>query len=446
MRIEGRGARLTASLAYRPTAIFYAREREANDVANNLQAFGRLEAVERFFFVEAAGNITQNFISPFAVQPANLAISTPNRIESRTVSLSPYLRGDLGRTLEYELRNRNTWTKTNNNSLGDVRMLEWTGRLSRPVRLFGWALDYSDVEIHHEDFTGVPDEESRLYRGILYLQPDPVWRLSASVGHEENNFILQETQRYTMRGAGISWRPGPRTSASFDYESRYFGPSRVARFDHRTRQTAWSLAYSRSASNFQEEVLRLAPGNTAALLNAIFAARIPDPVERAAAVQEFLQVTGTPSFLANPLSFYTQRIFIREGVDGSFGILGARNSITFTAFYSDNSRLAGTSSVVTPDTFLLTNRFNQRGFGARADHKLTPFTTVGANATRINSRQSEPVALDTRNDNFAITLTHAASPKTTMFAGLSATRFHADDPGAADDDANAIFVGLNHRF
>jgi uncharacterized protein (PEP-CTERM system associated) len=446
IRIDGRGARLTASLAYRPSAIFYARESDGNDIANNLQAFGRLEAIERFFFVEAAGNIAQNFISPFAAQPTDLAVSTPNRIESRTVSLSPYVAGEIARTLAYELRNGNTWTSTNDASLGDIHSIQWTGRVSRPVRVFGWALDYSDTEIRHEDFAGRPDEESRLYRGIVYFQPTPEWRLSASAGREENNFILQEEQRYSMRGGGISWRPGPRTSASFDYERRYFGPSRIARFDHRTRLTAWNLAYSRSASNFQEEVLRLPPGNTAALLDAIFTARISDPVERAAAVQQFLQSTGTPAFLATPLSFYTQRIFVREAVDASFGIVGVRNSITFTAFYAENTGLTGTASTVAPDTFLLADRFNQRGFGARADHRLTAFTSLGAQATRVYSRQHEPLPLDTRNDNFAVTLNHTVSPRTTTFAGVSATRFQSGESGTSDQDANSVFVGLNHRF
>ncbi len=447
IRIEGRSPRLTARLNYRPTALIYARHSEANDIANNLDAFGRLEAVEKHFFIDATGNITQNFISPFAARPAELATSTPNRFETRTFSLSPYFRGELGNSLEYELRNRNIWTSTDDETLGDVHGLQWSGRIARRVRLFGWALEYYDTEIRHEAFTGRPDQESRLYRGRLFYQPDINWRFSAIAGREKNNFVLQETQEHTIRGAGVSWRPSSRTTADFEYESRYFGPSRLARFSHRTRLTAWSLAYSRSASSFQEELLRLPPGNTTTLLDAIFTARIPDPVERAGAVQQFLQGTGTPTSLASSLAFYTQQIFVREGVDVSFAILGVRNSIAFTAFQAESTRLSSAdTTAVVPDAFLLANRISQRGFGVRADHKLTPFTTVGANATRTFSRQEEPVGPDTRNDNFALTLNHTVSPKTTTFAGVSATRFDSDDASLANQDANSVFVGLNHRF
>jgi uncharacterized protein (PEP-CTERM system associated) len=447
LRIEGRGPRLNANLSYRPSALFYARHSEANDLANELNAFGRLEAIERLFFIDAGASISQGFISPFAPRPAELTTITPNRVETRNFSFSPYLRGQLGRGVEYELRNRNRWTSTNRSELGDIHTRQWTGRVADPGRTFGWALQYDDTDIAHEDFTGRPDQESRLYRGILYFRPDISWQLHASAGREENNFVLQERQRYNLRGVGVSWRPTPRTRADFEYESRYFGPSRLARFTHRTRLTAWNVAYSRNASNFQEELLRLPPGDTAALLDAIFTARIPDPIERRAAVEQFLGATGTPAFLANSLAFFTQRIFVREGVDASFAILGARNSITFTAFRAESTRLsADAGAAIVPDAFLLANRIAQRGFGARADHKLTPFTTIGASATRTYSRQEEPTGLDTRNDYVTVTLNHTISPQTRSFAGVSITRFDSEETSLANRNATSIFVGLNHRF
>ena len=85
IRIDGRSARLTARINSRPSALFYARNNQSNDVVNNLDAFGRLEAVERFFFVDARASITENFITPFAPQPAEIATVTPNRFEIHTL-------------------------------------------------------------------------------------------------------------------------------------------------------------------------------------------------------------------------------------------------------------------------------------------------------------------------------------------------------------------------
>jgi uncharacterized protein (PEP-CTERM system associated) len=426
--------------------LFYARNSEANDVINNLDAFGRLEAVEKFFFVEASANISQSFITPFAPQPGDIAISTQNRIENRTLSLSPYVRFE-GRELEYELRNRNSWT-TNSTELGDIRGRRWTGHVARPVRLFGWALEFDASDISRYNLVVPrPDDKARLYRARVYYQPSLAWRLSASAGSEENNYVLNQTQQTTIYGAGLAWRPSPRTSLDLDYEHRFFGPSRLVRFNHRTRLTAWNLSYSRNTSSYQEELLRLPPGNATALLDSIFAARFPDPNQRQAAVEQFMRSSGTPAFLANPLAFYTQRVYLREGIDASVALVGKRNSITVTAFAAENTDLPADALGLPSDAFLLVRRFKQRGFGAYAQHSLTPSTSIGASASRTWSRQEQPGNFETRNEYLNVALNHSVSPKTTTFAGVSVNRFTSEDPGfIPNQDANTVFAGVNHRF
>jgi uncharacterized protein (PEP-CTERM system associated) len=361
--------------------------------------------------------------------------------------LSPYARHQ-GRDLEYELRNRNTWTTSDQAALGNFRTQQWTGRVAGPVRRFGWALEFEDTTISHYD-TAVnrQDDKSRLYRARLYWQPDPAWRLSASAGSEENNYVLGEFQQTTIYGAALAWRPSPRTSADLEYENRFFGPYRLARFTHRTRLTSWNLSYSRNTSTYQQEALRLPPGSTAALLDPIFAARFPDPDQRRAAVEQFQRSTGTPDFLASSLAFYTQRVFLNEVVDASFAIVGARNSITFTAFVGETTQISADALGILPDALLLTNIIRQRGFGAYADHKLTPLTSIGARATRIYSHQEQPADFPTKNDYFNLLLNYIASPKTNLFTGVAISRFDTENPNFRPNwDSTSVFAGLNHRF
>jgi uncharacterized protein (PEP-CTERM system associated) len=447
IRIDGRSSRLTANLSYRPTALFYAHNHEANDLANNLNAYAQLQAVEKFFFVEAAGYISQSFITPFAAQPGDILTVTNNRTETRTGSLSPFVRHE-GRDLEYELRNRTTWTTTNREELGKARTRQWFGHVGAPVRRFGWALEFNDTEISRYQLpVPRPDDEARLYRGRLFYEPDPAWRVSASAGSEENNYVLNQMQRSTIYGAGLTWRPSGRTSAELSYERRFFGPSHLARLSHRTRLTAWNLSYSRNTTTYQEEVLRLPPGNTAGLLDAVFTARFPDPEQRRAAVDQFVRTSGTPAFLSNPLVFYTQRVYLREGLDASFGIVGSRNSLIFTAFASESSSLSADALGLLLDPSSAALRIRQRGFGAYAEHKLTPFTSVGARAARTLTRGVQPTENNSRNDYLNVTLSHTVSPKTTTFAGISASRFASDDTSFnPNQDANSVFVGLSHRF
>jgi uncharacterized protein (PEP-CTERM system associated) len=447
LRIDGSGPRFRANFDYRPTVLFYARNSQEDRLVNSLNAFGSLEAVDNFFFVDLTSSITQNFVSPFGARPADIATITPNRTETRSFGLSPYIRGVLGQGYSYELRNRNVWTSADIDALGNVHSTLWTGRLASPVRLFGWALDFDDSKIRHEEFTAQPDREARLVRGRVFFQPDFAWRFSLSAGREENNYqSFNEKRSSTMRGAGVTWNPSARTTADLQYERRFFGPSRLARLQHRTRLTAWNVSYSRNTSDFQQELLRLPPGSTVGLVDAIFAARIPDPVERRAAVLQFFSASGTPLFLANSLAFYTQQIMLQERLEASAGIIGVRNSITFSVFASDSTRLSEGLTGILPDAFLLANRIKQQGFGVRADHKVTPFTSAGVSATRTYSQQEEPSTLDSWNDSVALTLNHTVSPKTTTFAGVSFTGVKTEDVAVTHQKSRSAFVGLNHRF
>jgi uncharacterized protein (PEP-CTERM system associated) len=137
-------------------------------------------------------------------------------------------------------------------------------------------------------------------------------------------------------------------------------------------------------------------------------------------------------------------VYLREALNASFGILGARNSITFTAYYSENTRLSS-EPFAAGDAFRLADSFRQRGFGARADHKLTPQTTLGAGVSRSYAREDEPVPFESRTDYATLTLNRTVSPQTTAFAGVSATWFESDIIGT-ENQANSIFVGMQHRF
>jgi uncharacterized protein (PEP-CTERM system associated) len=447
IRIEGRTPRLTASFNYAPTALIFARNGEANDVINNLNAYANLEAVERFFFLEGWGYITQTYVSPFAPRPTDIVNTTQNRLETRTLTFSPYVHHE-GRDLQYELRNRNIWTSSDQPQLGDFRTEQWTGYVAGPVRRFGWALEFDDTTVtHYNALVNRPSDKARLYRARLYWQPDPAWRLSASGGSEENNYVLGEFQQTTIYGGAVAWRPSTRTTADLEYENRFFGPYRFARFTHRTRLTAWSASYSRNVSTYQQEVLRVPPGDTTALLDSAFAARFPDPDQRRAAVEQFQRSTGTPQFLSGSIAFYTQQVFLNEQVDASFAIIGARNSITFTGFVSEGTQISADALGILPDALSAATVIRQRGFGVYVDHKFTPSTSVGARANRIYSRQEQPVELLTKQDYFHLLLNYTATPKTTLFTGVAISRFDSGDPTVRPNwDTTSVFAGLNHRF
>jgi uncharacterized protein (PEP-CTERM system associated) len=204
------------------------------------------------------------------------------------------------------------------------------------------------------------------------------------------------------------------------------------------------LSYSKNISTFPQEALRLPPGNTAELLDQILRARIPDPAERQQAVQQFLRTTGTPAFLGNSLSFFTEQVFLQERLQGSFAVLGVRNSITFTAFSGRTTQITDTPVGVPSDVFLASSsRFKQHGFGANASHRLTPFTSLSANVNRVSTKAQDS-DLESVTDSASLNVTHSVSPKTDTLGGFTYTHFDANTGPASK--ARTVFVGLFHRF
>jgi uncharacterized protein (PEP-CTERM system associated) len=207
------------------------------------------------------------------------------------------------------------------------------------------------------------------------------------------------------------------------------------------------MSYSRNYSTFQQEALRLPAGDTTALLDAAFAGRIPDPDQRRAAVEQFQRASGTPAFLSNSTAFYTQQVFLYEVVDASFAIIGARNSITFTAYAGESSQISADALGVLPDALLLANIIRQRGFAVYVDHKLTPLTSIGGFASRIYTDQVQPAGFPSKNDYFRLLLSYTASPKTTLYTGVALNRYDTEIPNFRPNwDSTSVFAGLNHRF
>ena len=145
-----------------------------------------------------------------------------------------------------------------------------------------------------------------------------------------------------------------------------------------------------SPEEIEQEVLRLSPGDTTALLDAAFAGRFPDPDQRRAAVEQFQRASGTPEFLANSIAFYTQTVFLNEVVDGSFAIIGARNSITFTAYAGETTQLSADALGILPDALLTASVIRQRGFARGNDRR--------AENHSLQDRQAETLIKGRKDD------------------------------------------------
>src|SRR5262249_309485 len=131
--------------------------------------------------------------------------------------------------------------------------------------------------------------------------------INGTVGYERNEYqtLTGEAPAGANWSIGADWAPTPRTSLAASMGHRYFGATHSLDFKHRTRLTVWNLNYSESVTTSRSQLLAPGTFDTTRYVDNLLLARIPDPVERQAAVQQYITQTGLPATLTTPVTIFT---------------------------------------------------------------------------------------------------------------------------------------------
>ena len=460
LNIRGEGARLKLNGSIAGTGTFYVGQSQNNSFAPQVSLAGTLEAIEKFAYVEARASVSQTFLSPFGAQPANLANATQNRYTQQTYSVSPYIQGVLGSSnVSYSLRDDNYWTVASSfgNSSANVPNTysnNLVGSMSSPVNPWGWTLEYSrfyyDNGIKDVADVGQGATTTQIVRLILPYQIDPQLQISARVGYEKDQFPLRTTQD-TIYGAGLQWSPTSRTQVGGFWEERFFGSSYSANINHRLPNAALSASFSRGLTSYPQLALAIPAGATVTqFLDAAFTSRIPDPAERAVAIEQFLIRTGLPPTLASPVNFYAATLTLQQSATVSLVLIGALNSVTFSLFNTTSEAISAAGNVLPPALQFGQNN-TQTGGGISFSHQLSGFTNLGASATysttTVNASTGPLANARSNNGNASLSLGTQFGPKTSGSAGVSysQSRFTGGTDLGTSSALN-VFASVNHTF
>ncbi|MCU0804990.1 MAG: TIGR03016 family PEP-CTERM system-associated outer membrane protein [Burkholderiales bacterium] len=445
LRIQGNGARVSLNGFVAATGLFYINTGAQNNrVIPQVGLLGRWEAIEKFFFVEASANVQQTFYTPFGPQPSGLANATNNLYTTSSYRVSPYIQGVMAGNISYYLRNDNIWTSLGGApvSVSDSYTNVLSAQLSSPVDPFGWQ-----VQGYRSNVTFTDQSQAfltELARLRLLYAINPQLQVSLDGGYEHNDYPATQYSG-AIYGAGFRWTPTPRTNVVGNWEQRFFGSSYYLLAEHRTPLSVWSLNASRGISSFPQALATLPAGNVDLLLNASLQSRIPDPVARQAAVDQIIQQRGLPTTLTGPLTLYNQQILLLEQVRATFGILGARNSLFFNAFWVKTQPITASGTVIPSiGANVLTNNNEQYGVSAVFSHNLTAITSLNLSATGLRTDSLPPQTLETKQYILRAVVNTQLSAKTTGFVGLRYTWF--DSNAFNDYTEAAAFAGLNHTF
>jgi len=419
-------------------------DKQGTRIYPQVSLFGRIEPVENFFFIDGNASVTQQYFSPFGARSTSLANDIDNRHTSQSYRLSPTIHGEFGPLIRYQVRDDNIWTVSNNaprdsdvtNSYNNY-FSAWVDRVATP---YGWRVEYFRNKI---DFRQNASELNQVVRSYGTWRPDPQVEVGLIAGYEELKLQLdRQTQDSVIYGALVRWRPTPRTVLDANWQHRVGGPSYRVVFENRTPLTVWNAEWSRSLSNYPQELLEFpTSASVPGLLDQLFLPRIPDPAERELAVARFMQEQGLPSVLSEPFTLFGNQFRIVERVRASIGLLGVRNTIFFNVYHVKTSRVTG---VEAPIDLPGGEATTQRGAGATWTHRLTGVTSLVVSADVVRAESDDFADRQTDQGFLRANVTTRLTPQTSAFAGIRFQKLRSDvRPDARE---TAVFTGVSHTF
>lgn len=444
VQIQGQSGRARGYLDYSLNQIVYAQESGQNQTQNALTAFGTLEAVEKWLFVDATGSISQTAISAFGAQSSSNTSINSNSTETSTFRLSPYIKGQLLSFADYQVRYDRVASRSQSNLASDSDSEAWTASLNgnTPLSSLGWSLSGSRQTV---DYTlGRKTEADRFY-GMLIWQVSPQFKLKGSGGQEANNYVSLDKETKSTHGYGFDWAPTERTLVSWFRENRFFGDGHQFTFTHRTPLTSWRFTDSRDVTAMNQSG-NVGLGTIYDLVLAMIPATITDPAQRAARANELIFLFGLPRNAVVNSNFLTAQATLARRRELSFIITGVNNTVTFTASESRQESLSSRTITLFRDSFSMANVIDQRGFGVNWSHRISAMSSLMAGVMKTNTSGSGGRGGDINSNQKSLNVSFSTrlGPKTGASLGLRRTVFDSDASSGYTE--NALTGTLTAQF
>ncbi len=423
IRIDARTARLKMFLDYSLNGLRYSTGNSSSQAQNVLNAFGTLEAIDNWLFLDFSGNISQQIINPFGVQTPSNIYDNSNLTQTSTYRLSPYIKGQLGGSADYFLRYNVSATNYQNSSLSNVTLSQWIGQIRGNTRFqnLNWTIDGSQQNTDYS--LGRNYDDGRL-RGVLTYKLFPEFSLSGSGGWETNNYQSLNNEVQSTYGYGINWTPTERTQVSGFQEHRFFGNGYNVLLSHRFPLSSIRYTAIRDVSLIPNQFTSSGMGTVYDMYFDQFSNLIPDPVARSAYVTNLLNQLGVAPNAQAVSDYAAQRPRVQTSQQLTYVLYGARNSLTLIAARNENEALTvfGQNTNIAGQA----SRVTQQGFTVSFAHRLTPLTALNLLGSRMESQSGLTNVLNTTMTTYQVGVSTRFGAKTAGSLNLRRSEFDSD--------------------
>jgi uncharacterized protein (PEP-CTERM system associated) len=392
-QIRSQSGPLRGSLSYALDAINHSQSINVQgtrnpDLQNQLNAAFTAEAVPNHAYVDVTATVAQQALSAYGVQGASNLDNSANITEVANVSLTPYVKGELGSWATYKASLNASATNAYRSILGDSNIQGGSVSLAsaRNGALFGWGLSASR---QRSDFRAGRATVDQQVLASLSMTPNPELQLIARGGREITDVASFDSQGYANWGGELHWSPSPRVTASLSGDHRYYGNSHTVLFEDRLPLSVIRFTNIRAASNGANANGVGQPVTLYDLFSARFAAVQPDPVLLDLMVRSYLQSFGLdPNALVSG-GFASNAVSLQTRSDLTWSYSGRRDTFVLQAFTSSSSVIDALSAQDNQAPV------RQTGFTLSASHRLTPDASATAALTELKTPSGELIAGNT---------------------------------------------------
>ena len=380
---------------------FYMKEASERNRSERYVQYGadlRGVLAEELLYIDASANAGRQSTSAFGPRAEDRPYSDLNGTEVKTWRISPYLTQKVGRaraTLRYT---RDAVDSDERNRFGDSQADTVTASLdSLPgAGKFGWGLNYNRQDLEQEFTTGSTSEN---FNSRLRYQLKHSFALTATAGYDRYDYqsLGGRTAGRSWSG-GFSWTPSQRTTIDASFGRHFYGNTGSLLASIRSRRSVWLLNYSDAITNSRSQFTLPSAVDTAAMLDRLFQASIPDPVARREAVQAYILATGLPPSLADSVNYLSNRFMRQKQLQGSAAFRGMRSSAVLSAYANERLALSSQeadSALLGGQLASLNNNVRQVGASASATYRLGKRASLVA-STDFNRSESITTGLENR--------------------------------------------------
>jgi uncharacterized protein (PEP-CTERM system associated) len=380
VRVTSRGGGLHLDLNAGVVSRTYLNGTQDNRLEPDVNMRGRATLVEGWVALDGSWVVNATAADPLtATASEGTGDLRPDSLRQNRLVLTPRVQRDIAPDWQLEAYSANSWTRREEpaTSTAQRQTVRGESTVVRTVRKPVPTGALAEVKRQRQRTGNGGDTVlaiDALRAGASY-RVLPQLSVGALVG-QERSVIFNQADTDRITGVNLDWQPNERARLRASSEKRFFGQGFDVQLGYRTPFVAVSGTWSRQPGGSAEGASSGIPGNSiVALVDNVLTTRIPNPIDRADAVNRLVIERGLPANLAEATDVAASTPQLVRNGALNLVLLGVRHSAAIS-WYSRTSRdlrRAGDLSLGTS-----ANELRQRGGSMVFSRRLTPTASIGA--------------------------------------------------------------------